>query len=526
MRFARRRAAPLAFTLLMAVVLAACLGENITGLKDSRLANPIVFKVNGSSAPTLRYAAVIENSLRGVGIPVQIDAVEFNTLQEQQQKGQVQMTTGRWVGGNQDPVFLWNLFRTGGNFNRGRYSNPELDTLLTEAANTFERPRARELYVRVQDTLSRELPMFPLWYAAQMVVARRNVGNIKVDSSGDWRFIRDLTADGKTGPFVVALESPPRTLDQLRGNDASSERIRQLVYNSLVKKNEQFDYVGDLATDIRRADDGLSYTFTLRDGVKFHSGKAFTSADVKHTLETLLTSDSPKATDFFEGVASAGRKLYENGYLTAIDTPDAKTVVVRLRQPWLNLIPNLVPVGIIPQGSTGDQQRQQPVGTGFYKFVRYDESQQTIDLAAHDAYWGGAPALKALRVRVILDANTLQAELKSGGIDLAVVGNLQPEDYQVLGQDSSLQVKQFPGANVVYLLFNAEDPVLKDARVRQAIAYSVDREKIVSQVLLNQARVAHSILPPESWAYHQGQTFNFDPERSKRILDEAGHTGQ
>jgi ABC-type transport system substrate-binding protein len=86
-------------------------------------------------------------------------------------------------------------------------------------------------------------------------------------------------------------------------------------------------------------------------------------------------------------------------------------------------------------------------------------------------------------------------------------------------------VKEFPGANVVYLLFNAEDPVLKDARVRQAIAYSVDREGIVKGILRNQARVAHSILPPESWAYHQGQTYNFDPERAKKILDEAGHTG-
>jgi len=524
MRPTRRRATTLFIILALSVFFAACLGGGeITGTKGARFPSEILFKVNGSSSPTLRYAALIENSLRDVGIPVKIDAVEFNTLQEQQQKGQVQMTTGRWVGGNQDPVFLRNLFLTGANFNRGRYSNPELDKVLNEAASTYDRTRARELYVQAQDVISREVPMFPLWYAAQMVVARKSVGNINVDMSGDWRFMRELTAEGKTGPFVVVLESPPRTLDQLRGNDASSERIRQLIYNSLVRKNAKFDYEGDLATDIKRADDGLSYTFTLRDGVKFHNGKAFTSADVKHTLETLLSSDSPKATDFFEGVGS-GRKLYENGYVSAIETPDAKTVVVRLRTPWLNLIPNLVAIGIIPQGSTPEQQRQQPTGTGFYKFSRYDESQQVIDLTAFDGYWGGAPSLKQLRVRVILDANTLQAEMKSGGVDLAVVGNLQPEDFEVLGQDPSLQVKQFPGANVVYLLFNAEDPVLKDARVRQAIAYSVDREGIVKGILRNQARVAHSILPPESWAYHEGQTYNFDPERAKKILDEAGHT--
>lgn len=512
--------------LITSGLLAACGGDSITGVKkSSRFAKPIVFKVNGSNTQTMRYASVMENSLREVGIPVEVEGVEFNTLLDQQNKGQFQLTTGRWVGGNQDPIFFRNLFLTGSTFNRGRYSNPEMDALLNEASNAFERGRAREIWVRVQDLVSREVPMFPLWYAAQMVVARRNVGNINVDMSGDWRFMRDLTAEGKTGPFVAALESPPTTLDQIRGTDASSERFRQLMYNSLVKKDQKFDYVGDLATEIVRADDGLSYTFTLRDGVKFHNGKTLTSADVKHTLETLLNSDSRKATDFFEGVTGK-RTLYENGYVAGVDTPDPRTVRIRLRQPWLNLLSNLVPVGIIPQGATSDEQRKQPVGTGFYKFVRYDESQQIVDLAAHEGYWGGAPAVKNLRVRVVLDSNTLQAELKSGGVDIAVVGNLQPEDYQVLGQDSNLQVKQFPGANVVYLNFNSQDEMLKDPRVRQAIAHAVNRESIVRDLLLGQATLANSIIPEESWAYHPGQVYNYDPEASKRILDEAGFKGQ
>ena len=521
MRHGRRHTARLVL-LLSACLLAGCLGEGLTGTKGLRFSKPIVFKVNGSNSQTMRYASVIENSLRGAGIPVEVEGVEFNTLLDQQQKGQFQMTTGRWVGGNQDPIFLWNLFRTGGNFNRGRFSNPELDKILNEAANTFDRERARELYGQAQEILSREVPMLPLWYAAQMVVARKNVGNIKVDTSGDWRFMRDLTAEGKTGTFVTALESSPTTFDQLTGTDASSERMRQLMFNSLVKKNERFEYVGDLASDYKISDDKLTYTFALRDGVKFHSGRALTSQDVKHTLETLLKSTSRKAADFFEGVSS-GRKVYENGYITAIETPDARTVVIRLRQPWPNLLSNLVPIGIIPQGSTLEDQKSQPLGTGFYKFVRYNESQQAVDMAAHEGYWGGAPAIKNLRVRVILDSNTLQAELKSGGVDLAVVGNLQPEDYQVLGQDANLRVEQFPGVNVVYLGFNAQDEALKDARVRQAIAYAINREEIVSSLLLGQARIAHSIVPEESWAFHPGQTYKYDPETAKRILDEAGY---
>jgi ABC-type transport system substrate-binding protein len=507
-----------ALSIICATLVGACGGAR-KGQQAARFPAPIFLKINAASAPTRQYAAVVQSQLKQVGIPCEIDQVEFNVMLEQQRKGQFQMTTGRWVGGNQDPIYLHDLFRTGAYQNRGRYSNPELDKILDEAIGTFDRARARELYTRAQEIISREVPQFPLWYVDQVVVARKNVQNLKVPVDGDWRYLRDVTVDGgKQGPFVVVLESNPETLDQLRGTDASSERFRQLMFNSLVRKNENFDYVGDLATEIQQSPDNLVYTFKLRDGVKFHNGKAFTSADAKYTLETLLKSDSRKANDFYEGTGAERRAIVK-----AVETPDAQTLVVRLNKPLTKFLSGLVPVGMMPQGYTTDQQRQNPVGTGAYKFARYDESQQVVDLTANEEYWGGAPAVKSLRVRTILDANTLQAELKSGGVDIAQVANLQPDAYQQLGQDANLKVAQFPGVNVVYLSFNAEDPVLKDPRVRQAIAHAIDREAIVKELLLNQARVAHSILPEQSWAYAPGQVYNYDPKRAEQILEEAGY---
>jgi ABC-type transport system substrate-binding protein len=511
----------LAFVLvptLTALALAGCRGGD-GGSQAMRFRAPVVLKVNAASAPTRQYAGIIQNQLRQVGIPCEIETVEFNTLLDQQSKGQFQITTGRWVGGNQDPIYLQDLFHTGNFRNRGRYSNPELDKILDEAVAATDRAKARELFVRAQEIISREVPQLPLWYVDQMVVARKGVESINVPVDGDWRFLRDVTPEaGKSGPFVTVLENTPATLDQLRGTDASSERIRQLVFNSLVRKNEKFDYVGDLASDIQVAPDGLSYTFKLRDGVKFHNGKAFTSADAKYTLETLLASDSPKSNDFFEGTGAARKSLVK-----AMETPDPLTLVVRLEKPSNKFLSSLVPVGVMPQGYTPDQQKQSPIGTGPFKFVRYDESQQVVDLAAHEAFWGGAPAIKQLRVRAILDANTLQAELKSGGVDLAVVANLQPDTYQALGQDPSLKVAQFPGVNVSYLNFNVTEAPLSDARVRQAISYAIDREAIVKELLLGQARVANSILPEQSWAYTPGQVYNFDPAKAKQLLDDAGY---
>src|ERR1044072_112003 len=507
-----------ALFIICATLLTAC-GGGTTGSKATRFKAPIYLKINAASAPTRQYASILQNQLKQVGIPCEIDQVEFNTLLDQQRKGQFQLTTGRWVGGNQDPIYLFDLFHTGAYQNRGRYSNPELDKVLEEAIGSFDRAKAKELYTRAQDIISREVPQLPLWYVDQMVVARKNVQNLTVPVDGDWRYLRDVTVEGgKQGPFVVVLESNPETLDQLRGTDASSERLRQLMFNSLVRKDKNFDYEGDLASAIEPSADGLVYTFKLRDGVKFHNGKAFTSADAKYTLDTLLASDSRKANDFFEGSGAERKPLVK-----AIEPPDPSTLVVRLAKPSNKFLSSLVPVGMMPQGYTTDPQKQKPVGTGAFKFARYDESQQVVALAANEDDWGGAPAIKQLRVRTILDANTLQAELKSGGIDIAVTANLQPDAYQSLGQDPNLKVAQFPGVNVVYLNFNTTDEVLKDPRVRQAIAYAIDRPAIVKELLLGQARIAHSILPEQSWAYSPGQVYNYDPARAKQILDEAGY---
>ncbi|MDX6692712.1 MAG: peptide/nickel transport system substrate-binding protein [Blastocatellia bacterium] len=505
----------LSFSLLLLVsLLTSCLSDY--GGAD-RFAKPLVFKISGSSAATRNYSVIIQNSLKDVGIPVEIETVEQNTLFDQLRQGQYNMTTSRWLGGNQDPIFLKDLFVTGAPFNRGRYSNPKLDEILNKAVATADRAQARELYVQAQDIISSEVPMLPLWYVDNMVISRKGTGNIKPDAGGDFIFLSKVTTDKTGEPFVVAIESNPETLDAMRGTDGPSERLRQLMHSTLVRKNENFDYVPELA-DFKRADDGLSYTFTLKDGVKFHNGNPVTAKDVKYSLDALLASDSRKATPFFEGT---GDKRV--GYVTAVEATDPRTVVVRLRSPWLQLLPNLTPMPIIPDGSA-DKQRETPMGCGPFKFVSYDRSQQVVDMEANDSYFGGVPKIRKLRVRVVSDANTMQAEFKSGRVDLAAaLSNLSPDGFKTLGEDPNLKVEQFPGANIVYLGFNAESEPLKDARLRQAIAYAIDREAIVRDLLLGQGRVAHSILPESSWAYSPGQKYTFDPARARKILDDAGY---
>src|SRR6266566_7565629 len=179
--------------------------------------------------------------------------------------------------------------------------------------------------------------------------------------------------------FVIALSDNVKTIDPIGSPsvDAASERVRSLMFNSLLKKDEKFDYVPEVASKIDRSEDGLTFTFTLRDGVTFHDGRPFTSADAKYTLDTVLGSTFAKAASFFEG-AGASR----TAYVKSIEAPDPHTLIVSLNKQWTGLLPNLVPIAIIPKDSY-ESQKTHPLGTGPFKFKSYDQVQQVVDLEAN-----------------------------------------------------------------------------------------------------------------------------------------------
>lgn len=328
-----------------------------------------------------------------------------------------------------------------------------------------------------------------------------------------------LSCRKKSTSFVISLGDPIRTIDPIGSPsvDAASERVRTLLFNSLVRKNEKFDYVGELAANVQRSDDGLTHTFTLHDGVKFHDGRPLTSADAKYTLELVFSSTFAKSASFFEG--SGDQK---KSYIASVTAPDEKTLIITLTKPWVGLLSNLIPISIIPKDSYAGQ-KDHPIGSGPFKFISYDNSQGVVDLAANPDYWQGPPKLPALRVRVISDTNALQAELQAGRVDLSPLPtSLLPDSIKQLGLNPNLNVQQFNGSNLVLLTFNTSAAPMDNVKVRQAICYAVDREKMISALLLGQGKIAHSILPEESWAYSPGQTYPFDPAMAKKLLDEAG----
>ncbi len=227
-------------------------------------------------------------------------------------------------------------------------------------------------------------------------------------------------------PFTIALDGKFSTLDPIGSVtvDANAQRLRTLMFNSLVKKDDKFDYVGDLASEFTVSEDGLSYTFKLRDNVKFHNGNTLTSAHVKYTMNKLFESAGGKGSAFFE---LDGEK--KTPIISAVETPDPKTVIIKIPRADLKnqLIPNLVPVAIIPKGSPvgkgSDADKNPPPGTGAYKFKSFDTSQNIVDLEAFADYFEGAGNIKNIRVKILADSAALQAELLAGQVRYGARGD-------------------------------------------------------------------------------------------------------
>jgi peptide/nickel transport system substrate-binding protein len=310
--------------------------------------------------------------------------------------------------------------------------------------------------------------------------------------------------------LVLAIEAVPKSLDPRLGSvDAASARIHQLLFDTLVRKDARFDIVPHIAESVDQSPDAKTFTFKLRPGITFHDGRELTSADVKYTF------DSIRSPELKSPVAAAFNRI------ESIETPDPLTAIFHAREPYYTLLGDLVAVGVIATG-TGDAAGIVPVGTGPYKLEAHDE--QTIELAANDGYFGGAPKIKKVRVKVVAQNNTRQLEISNGDTDLAVNTSFSPDTVKQMQMDPDLQVVITPGTNVAYVGINTQDKVLSDARVRRAIALGLDRKTIIDTLYQGQARSADGILPPESSAYEPTLTkYERDISGAVSLLDQAGY---
>ena len=309
----------------------------------------------------------------------------------------------------------------------------------------------------------------------------------------------------------MVIEFSPSNLDPRVGTDAQSERIDELIFDSLVHRDEHFNMQPWVAEswDIP---DPKTYIFHLRRGIRFHDGRPLAARDVKWTLDSIRngTLITLKATTY---------KLIDH-----IDTPDDSTLVVHLSQPDGTLLYNVSEgaFGIVPFGSDKQFSRN-PIGSGPFRFVRNDPDSQVV-IERNDDYWGPHARVERVRFAVVPDETTRALELRKGSADIAPSQSLSADVVATLRRDPNLEVEQRPGTILAYLAFNLRDPILRDVRVRQALAHAIDRGPMLHYIFGDQGRLADSVLPPQHWAYSSDVPhYDYDPDRANSILDGAGY---
>lgn len=322
-----------------------------------------------------------------------------------------------------------------------------------------------------------------------------------------------LSCSKKPDPntLVMLIESSPTNLDPRIGVDAQSERIDNLIFDDLLSRGDNLDVAPGLA-ERWEIPDPLTYIFHLHHGAKFHDGRALTSRDVKWTFDSLLQGK----------VRSTKAAVYR--FVDRIDAPDDFTVIFHMKEPSATLLWNLSDgaVGIVPYGS-GKEISDHPMGSGPFRFVSA-ETDKEVNLERNDDYWGEKAKLPRVRFAVVPDATTRALELRKGSAD-AEINALTPDTILTLQREPDLAVERAPGTVLAYLGFNLRDPILKDVRVRQAIAYALDRGPMIEYLWRGEARPARSILPTQSWAYNGNvPAYDHDPEKARKLLDSAGYS--
>lgn len=311
------------------------------------------------------------------------------------------------------------------------------------------------------------------------------------------------------GYLVIGLESSPTQIDPRHATDANSARISALIFNSLTRVDEHSRFQPELAARWRAVDD-RTYLFQLRKGVTFHNGMPLTAADVKFTYESVL---EPK---------NRSPKRGPLQFLEGVDDLEPYLVRFRLAAPFAPFLESTT-LGIIPAGAPNapDRGRNTLIGSGPFSLERYEAGEKIV-LKANRAYWEGPPSVNGLVFKVVPDAIVRALEFKKGTVDF-LQNDIEPDMLPWLEKNTEATIQTFQGTIFQYIGIKLDHPILKVPEVRQAIAYAIDRDAVIRRLLKELATPATGLLPPSHWAYEPHvPRIGYDPERAKRLLDQAG----
>ena len=350
---------------------------------------------------------------------------------------------------------------------------------------------------------------------------------------------------GGESTFTFGAAGAPEMFDPLYATDGETFRVtRQMFQGLLGIEPGTAEVIPELATEWTSNEEGTEWTFTLRDDVTFHDGEPFNAEAVCANFERMYDQNDAGrvAAEYWGYVMGAFANDPDNSLYQGCEASDEFEAVVTISRstsgfPTMLTLASLAmqsPAameagdanGIETQGEgfSFPDYAQNPVGTGPYQFVEYDQSVGTVTLEAYDDFWGDAPASSELVFRVIPDESTRRQELEAGSIDGYDLPN--PADWPGL-EESGNQVEVRDPFNIFYLGLNPEsNPQLKDLKVRQALYHALNREQLVQTQLHEGAEVATQFMPSTVSGYNSElEAYEYDPDRARQLLQEAGAEG-
>ncbi len=316
--------------------------------------------------------------------------------------------------------------------------------------------------------------------------------------------------DGGTLTFATGVD--PDSLDPQNTQSNPGEQVNRMMHDNLVRFNTKMQIEPALAESWTQSKDGLTWTFKLRKGVRFHDGTPFDAKAVKYFFDRVLGDEKPFKASLY------------TPFVQGAQVVDDTTVRVTLKQPFAAFLFRLAhSAGAIVSPAAHQKWAKDfalhPVGTGPFKFVEWVKGDRVV-LEKNDGYWGGRPHLDRIVVKTIREDPARVLMLESGDADLIV--NIPPEDVPRLRRDARFIIESIPTARALYVTINTKKKPFDDVRVRRALNYAVNREAFVKDLYQGNAAVVPGIVAPLQNGFAKLPGYPYDPKRAKELLAQAG----
>jgi peptide/nickel transport system substrate-binding protein/oligopeptide transport system substrate-binding protein len=316
----------------------------------------------------------------------------------------------------------------------------------------------------------------------------------------------------------------PRSLDPALSTDVPTGRAVGYVFDGLVRFTPDAQVVPGLARAWEVSADGLTYTFHLRTGVKFHDGRPFSAKNVISSFQRVLDPKT-KGGRGWPLYPIDGAKAYADGKGTTVpglSAPNDSTVVIKLSEPFA-IFPKLLamPVAAIVPDSVPANFGEHPIGTGPWKFVEWKHDDY-LKFAANPDYFEGRPKSDSLMARIIPEPSTAVAEFESGNVDVLYVPEGETRNWEQTDEKKAM-LETAPALRVFYIAINTTRGPLADVRVRQALNYATDAKGILEGIVSGRGNLAAGVIPPAlAGGDSTRKGYTRDLAKAKQLLTEAG----